>query len=159
MCCSTPRRARSVSASLTWQIGFSRIVGSSAVVGHIAACLRPPSHKLRAQVADVLSALCILAQRDGHAIVVAALSDLRLGPTERFRFEWLIRSLAPADDEGASFAESEEDEAALWEYRTSAMSLLNALTNSPDDLEERVVLRDELARRGLNEALTVRSSR
>lgn len=103
----------------------------------------------------MLAALCILSQRDGHAVVVSVLSDLRISPTERFRFEWLIRSLAPADDEPGALAESEEDEAALWEYRTSAMSLLNALTNSPDDLEERVVLRDELARRGLNEALTV----
>lgn len=35
------------------------------------------------------------------------------------------------------------------------MSLVNAITNSPDDLEERMMLREEFTRRGLNEAMAV----
>lgn len=52
-------------------------------------------------------------------------------------------------------AEREEDEAGLWEYRTAAMSLVNSIANSPNDLEQRMVLREEFARRGLNEAMAV----
>jgi hypothetical protein len=115
------------------------------------------SNKLRTQVADVLAALCVLSLRDGHGIVLAALSDLRVATEERFRFESLVKSIQPQDMQDEDIVESEEqDEAGVWEYRTAAMSLINAIVNSPDDLEERVALRDEFARRGLNEALAVR---
>jgi hypothetical protein len=70
------------------------------------------------------------------------------------------------DDETASivstpFAEADEldheaEEGDVWEYRTAAMALVNALVNSPDDLDERLALREEFARRGLNEVMTVR---
>ena len=35
------------------------------------------------------------------------------------------------------------------------MTLINALTNCPEYLEERILLREELGRRGLNEAIVV----
>lgn len=42
-----------------------------------------------------------------------------------------------------------------WEARTSAMTLVNALTTCPESLEERIQLREELGRRGLNEIIVV----
>ena len=37
------------------------------------------------------------------------------------------------------------------------MTLVNAITNCPEELEERVRLREELGRRGLNEVIVVRT--
>ena len=37
------------------------------------------------------------------------------------------------------------------------MALINSLSALPDDVEERMALRDEFTRRGLNEIMTVRS--
>ena len=38
------------------------------------------------------------------------------------------------------------------------MALVNAMTNFPDSLEDRILLREELTRRGLNEAIVVRNN-
>lgn len=95
---------------------------------------------------------------EGHKIVLAAMSDYRVAFEESFRFESLISSLrlpdngGPSDDESAS-VNTEED--GIWEARTASMALVNALTNCPESLEERVLLRDEFGRRGLNEAVVV----
>lgn len=47
------------------------------------------------------------------------------------------------------------DEEGVWEARTASMALVNAITNFPDSLEDRILLREELTRRGLNEVLVV----
>lgn len=134
------------------------------LVTYIAYSLRTPSYKLRSQVADVLAALCVLSLADGHRLVCAALADLRVATGERFRFSFLVDSLKLHDarTEGDAYNAAldaqtgdDTDEAALWEYRTSAMVLINAITNSPEELEERLALRDEFARRGLHEVMVV----
>lgn len=68
-------------------------------------------------------------------------------------------SSGPNDEskEVISMEQNAGDEAAVWEYRTSVMVLVNALTNSPEDVEERLALREEFSRRGLNEAMVVSS--
>lgn len=102
---------------------------------------------------------------EGHRLVLSAFSDARIAYNENFRFEFLVDSIRLQEhraEEGESDAgideeeaEREEDEAGLWEYRTAAMSLVNSIANSPNDLEQRMVLREEFARRGLNEAMAV----
>lgn len=89
------------------------------------------------------------------------MSDYRVAYEEAFRFEGLIACLRPLDFGG----ESEEDvagfgneEEGVWDARTASMALINALTNCPESLEDRIVLREELGRRGLNEVIVVRSS-
>lgn len=106
-------------------------------------------------VAIVLAALCVLSLEDGHRVVLAALSDFRVAH-EKFRFEYLVNSISVKDAPSESGGVEDEDEVGLWEYRSAVMSLINAITNSPEDLEERMTLRDEFARRGLNEAMAVR---
>lgn len=138
------------------QIGFERVLECSDLITFIAYSLFTSSNKLRSQVADILAALCVLSLRDGHRVVLTALSDFRVAHEERFRFEYLIESIKLRDMQAEDTeVEQDEDELGLWEYRTAAMSLINAIANSPGDLEERMALRDELTRRGLNEALTV----
>jgi diaphanous 1 len=49
----------------------------------------------------------------------------------------------------------EDGKDGIWEARTSAMTLVNAITNCPELLEERIMLREEFGRRGLNEVIVV----
>lgn len=89
------------------------------------------------------------------------MSDYRVEYDEKFRFQELIGSLrlpdalAAVEDPGDDQAYGLEEEGA-WEARTASMAFVNALTNFPDSLEERILLREEFTRRGLNEVLVVR---
>jgi diaphanous 1 len=109
-------------------------------------------------VSDLLAAICILAIPEGHNMVMAAMSDYRIVFEESFRFEEVITSLRlpeadPNDFTGSGTPPSEDDGA--WDARTSSMVLINALTNGPESLEERILLREEFSRRGLNEVIVV----
>ncbi len=141
------------------QPGFNAVLASSTIITHIAYSLHHPSYKLRALVSDLLAAICILAIPEGHNMVMAAMSDYRIVFEESFRFEEVISSLRrlpeadPNDFTGGGTHPSEDDGA--WDARTSSMVLINALTNGPESLEERILLREEFSRRGLNEVIVV----
>lgn len=109
------------------------------------------SAKLQTQAADILATLCMQSQ-EGHRAVLLAVSDLRATPNEQYRFQILLDALRPPED-GALH---NTDDFGVWDFKTSLMSLINALTNGPEDLEERIMLREEFARRGLHEVMTVR---
>lgn len=146
--------------------GFEAVLGRPLLVVHLGHTLLTPSHRLRCQVADVLAALCVLSA-EGQRLVLAALAELKVATDARFRFDFLIDGLR-VDDEGGRGSPSGGGEDTLddmaddpsswdsstrWEYRTAIMILLNAVVNSPEELDERVALRDELARRGLSEVI------
>ena len=88
---------------------------------------------------------------------MAAMSDYRIVFEESFRFEELMSSLrlpeVDPDDFTGTTHPSEDD--GVWGARTSSMVLINALTNGPESLEERILLREEFSRRGLNEIIVV----
>jgi len=91
-------------------------------------------------------------------MVMAAMSDYRVVFEESFRFEELISFLRlpeadPNDFTGSTTPPPEDD--SNWDARTSSMVLINALTNGPESLEERILLREEFSRRGLNEVIVV----
>lgn len=95
---------------------------------------------------------------EGHRAVLAALSEYRIAYNELFRFQSLVSALKIPDSVEFTVPEvtfSMEEEG-VWEARTAFMALINALTNCPHTLEERIVLRDEFSRRGLNEVVAVR---
>ena len=73
------------------------------------------------------------------------MSDYRVEFEEAFRFQELIASMRlpdMMDEEQQSASEggygNEED--GVWEARTATMAFINALTNCPDSLEERIML-------------------
>jgi len=140
------------------QPGFNAVLDSPTTITHIAYSLHHASSKLRALVSDLLAAICVLAIPEGHKMVMAAMSDYRIVFDEAFRFEELIASLRlpefDADDFMGSVDHPSEDDGA-WEARTASMVLINALTNGPESLEERILLREEFSRRGLNEVIVV----
>lgn len=106
-----------------------------------------------------MAAICIISTTEGHKAVLAAMSDYRVAFDESFRFETLIASLRLPDptgdmesDDGFEFGNEEEG---IWEARTMSMALVNALMNCPEALEDRILLREEFGRRGLNEVVVV----
>ncbi|CAG8488039.1 19036_t:CDS:10 [Gigaspora margarita] len=121
--------------------GFAQVLKYPSLINGIVFCLHTPNNKLRTQVADVLAALCVLSL-EGHKLVLDAFSDFRYIHEEKFRFQYLIETLTSN--------EIEEDSTSL-EYKTACLSLVNAIVNSPDELEERMLLREEFQRRGLKE--------
>ncbi|KAF9438927.1 hypothetical protein BGZ76_002926 [Entomortierella beljakovae] len=126
--------------------GFNQVLRSPSLVAHISYCLYTTNSKLRTKVAEVLAALCVMSP-ESHRLVLIALSDFRVAHEERYRFEYLVQTLAaPISDDidGSDYSESFE-----WEYKTACLSLMNALANSPASLDDRISLRNELRRRGL----------
>lgn len=130
------------------------------VITHISYSLYASSIKVQTLASELLAAICFLSVNEGHKSVLAAMSDFRVAFDESFRFESLIATLrlpelaasdTESDGEG-SYGLGYEREG-VWEARTSAMTLINALTNCPESLEERILLREELGRRGLNETI------
>lgn len=117
------------------------------LIDSLAISLHTPNLKLRLQIIDLLSALCVLSADEGQPLVLDALSESALLTDESYRFEWLIRSLIPTPGEDA--------EGVIWEWRTGALGFINSLVGASDLLEERSDLRGELRRRGLNEVLEV----
>jgi hypothetical protein len=87
---------------------------------------------------------------DGHKAVLSAMSDYRIAYDELFRFEMLIASLRLPDTSNDS-----ANEEGVWDTRTASMALVNALTNCSESLEDRMLLREEFGRRGLNEIIVV----
>ncbi|KAI8360387.1 hypothetical protein B0O80DRAFT_203131 [Mortierella sp. GBAus27b] len=127
--------------------GFNQVLRSPSLVAHISYCLYTTNSKLRTKVAEVLAALCVMAP-ESHRLVLMALSDFRVAHEERFRFEYLVQTLAvPVSEEG----EGADPDGFEWEYKTACLSLMNALANSPASLDDRISLRNELRRRGLEE--------
>ena len=142
------------------QPGFKHGLSDTTLITHLAYSLHGSSPKLRSLTSDVLAAICYVSPTVGHKAVLSALSDYRVEYGEKFRFEELIGSLRPPDlslDDAQTDSQGyNNDEEGAWEARTASMALVNAITNFPDSLEERILLREEFTRRGLNEVLVVR---
>ncbi len=97
-------------------------------------------------MADVLAAICVMSPK-GHELVLSAFSDFRQIHEEKFRFQYLLEALKGKKEE--------EESSTLMEYKTACLRLINAIVNSPEEVEERMLLRDEFHRRGLSELFAV----
>ena len=141
------------------QPGFDGVLSSSTIITHIAYSLQTSSMRLRTLASELLAAISVLSVAQGHKTVLAAMSDYQVAYEETFRFESLIASLQLPDNDVEGVSEDENGsrngEKGAWEARTASMALVNALTNCPESLEERILLRDEFGRRGLNEVIVV----
>ncbi|KAI0028371.1 hypothetical protein K488DRAFT_89818, partial [Vararia minispora EC-137] len=139
---------KSVRVLLNTEPGFDAALAQPALLTHTTYALHNSPPKLRALVCDVLAGVAVLSQPHGHRAVLSALSDFRVAFDEPFRFEGIVAALRAPDGEAA-----EEDAAEEWEARTAGMMLVNALAGGPEALEERVMMREEFGRRGLNEVI------
>jgi hypothetical protein len=142
-----------------FQAGFDSVLSSPTIITHIAYSFHGASLKTRTLAAELLAAICVLSLNQGHKAVMAALSDYRVVYDELYRFDSLVAALRISDQNNnpAVTNASLHDEDGIWEARTAFMVLVNALTNSPESLEDRILLREEFGRRGLNEVIVVRN--
>ncbi|KAJ3492688.1 hypothetical protein NLJ89_g11182 [Agrocybe chaxingu] len=144
---------------LNTEAGFNTVVVSPTVITHISYALHASSLKVHTLASELLAAICILSVTDGHKAVLGALSDFRVAYDENFRFETLLSPLrlpeftidGDVDNDNAIGFRNEED--GIWEVRIATMALINAITNCPENLEDRMLLREEFSRRGLNELI------
>lgn len=118
--------------------------------------LHTESLKLKALTCELLAAICLLSIRQGYRLVLSSFSDYRTEFEESFRFEELVTALR-SDDQYDNNDESAMNDVkeGIWEARAAALTLINALTTCPESLEERIQLREEFSRRGLNEIIVV----
>ncbi|KIK96072.1 hypothetical protein PAXRUDRAFT_32637 [Paxillus rubicundulus Ve08.2h10] len=148
---------RSLRVLLNTESGFGAVLLSPTIITHIAYSIYGTSLKMRILAAELLAAICMVSFDEGHRAVLAALSEFRSTYNELFRFQSLVASLKLPDAQTAELAAPEltlpAEEEGTWEVRTAFMALINALTNCPNSLEQRIVLRDEFSRRGLNEVI------
>lgn len=128
------------------QIGLSYVLDRQGLITSTAYSLCLPTLKLRCLAADMMGAICLISS-SGHQQVLDGLSDTKGVLGENHRFEWLVLSLLAYDPI------AEEDESSVWEWRKSALGLINALAGNGDDVESRCEIRGELRRRGLDHAL------
>jgi hypothetical protein len=102
---------------------------------------------------EILSFLC--TQPNAYDIVLNVLSEVK---GEQYRFERLIQSLyhiiSPTKAPFSS-ANSLDDETILYDCATAALSLFNAIVQTPKSMDRRNSLRKELERRGLDDFLKV----
>ncbi|KAL5507835.1 hypothetical protein ACEPAH_5453 [Sanghuangporus vaninii] len=141
---------------LNTEPGFNQVLASPTLITHVTYTLHTESIKLKTLTCELLAAICILSVTRGHRLVLAAFSDYRIAYEEAFRFEELIESLrisSEDEDSDACEGSGKKDEEGAWEARTAAMTLVNAITTCPESLEERIQLREEFSRRGLNEII------
>jgi hypothetical protein len=133
---------RCLRALLNTEPGFEEVLKSSSIIKYLTFSLNTNNHKLRNIVAEVLSAVCVLSPK-GHQEVLESLTEFKFQFNEAYRFEYLLNSLrAEVSDEGISAMSA-------YEYKTTCLILVNALVNSPDELDDRMLLRDEFKKRGL----------
>ena len=138
---------------LNTEPGFVTVLSSQMVISKIAFCLHTANDKLRSTVAEVLAALCIISGELGQKMVLTAMTDFKGFYNERSRFEYLVGSLITTDPLASTveggFSDARNPLVA-FEYKTTAMSLLNAIVSTCESLEKRIQLREELCRRGLD---------
>ena len=141
-----------------YKAGFDSVLSSPTIITHIVYSIYGASLKSRTLTAELLAAICVLSPNRGHKAIMAALSEYRIAYDELYRFESLVAALRIPDgqnnDPPTIDTSSVEDEG-IWEARTAFMALVNALTNCPESLEDRILLREEFGRRGLNEVIVV----
>lgn len=151
--CLYTRRLSLASRAYKVQSGFSAVVNTPQIIYDLIIALHTPNLRLRVQIADLLSALCVLSAEEGRRLLLDGFSEAALHIKHANRFEWLIRGLIPSAETESDVDVNDE----VWEWRTEVLILFNALAGASALLEERCDLRGELHRRGLNEILGVSS--
>ena len=137
------------------QSGFRRVLSTPALIVHIAYALHVNTSRVQTLTAEVLAAICVLSLTEGHRLVLAAMSDYKVEFEETFRFEQLVSTLRLSSAQ--EFGSGKREDEGAWDARAATMAFINSLINCPESLEERMVLRDEFTRRGLDEVVTVRA--
>jgi len=130
---------RAFSKIMNNKTGLDLVMHTPNAVNTLAISLisRELSNDLKLEVIKLLTVICLVPP-DGHRIVMTAMSNFKNTQKEKARFETVLRLLESVDS---------------FDHKVAFMTFVNALTNSPDDTDLRMSLRQELTNLGFKEIL------
>jgi hypothetical protein len=134
---------------LNTEPGFVAVLTSQMIVSKIALCLHSANDRIRTTVAEILAAIIVLSGDHGHKMVLVAMQDFKAFYNEQAKFEYLVKTIISDEHAGGIRFSDGTNPLTAFDYKTTAMSLVNAIVTAPDDLDVRMQLREELGRRGL----------
>jgi len=120
---------------LNSKFGIEKAITTPNSMNKLILCMDTGKVDTRSSVFEILTAVCIISEK-GYQLVLEAMTHFKQSRKEKFRFTFLVDSMKKlADDK---------------EYLTTCLALINGLVNSSDEIDERVQLRTEFSRLGLD---------
>ena len=120
------------------QVGLDAVLKTDLGLRKLALCLSSENIHTRTTILGLLAAVCLCFDTDGHRQVLEAMSHFKLVKRETTRFEQLIFELKNSEN---------------LDYITNALTFINAIVNSPGDIDVRTFLREEFVRLGFGDIL------
>lgn len=120
------------------QQGLDSVLNTAYAMRKLSLCIDSANPSVQHTVLTLLAAVCLCFDTDGHKQVLEAMTHFKLVKREEARFQTLVDQLKNSDDAS---------------YQTAALTFINAIVNSPADIDVRTFLRAEFARLGLPEIL------
>lgn len=116
--------------------GLQGTINTEGGVKKLALCI-DMAENMRIKVVQLLTVVCLVPP-DGHRLTVEGLTSYKAIKKEKRRFETIIKYLSEAKN-------SKE--------KTIYLSFINALINSPTDIDVRIAIREEFVNLGLVDIL------
>eukprot|EP01091_Cochliopodium_minus_P020764 TRINITY_DN917_c0_g1_i2.p1 TRINITY_DN917_c0_g1~~TRINITY_DN917_c0_g1_i2.p1 ORF type:complete len:1058 (+),score=441.26 TRINITY_DN917_c0_g1_i2:17-3190(+) len=120
------------------QVGLDAVLKTDSGLRKMALCLSSENIHTRITILGLLAAVCLCFDTDGHKQVLEAMSHLKLVKRENSRFETIVQELQKSEN---------------IDYITNSLTFINAIVNSPADIDVRTFLREEFVRLGFQDIL------
>jgi len=126
---------------LKHKIGRDTVISNQIVLNELALNSYSSIPEVKKTVYDIFSFLCA-SEPSNYPIVLTALDNVSFKMKEKLRFEHIVSALR------------HETKA---ETKTSALTLINCIINTPENLFDRIAARNEFIRLGIEEILSSES--
>ncbi|XP_076340531.1 inverted formin-2-like isoform X2 [Tachypleus tridentatus] len=113
--------------------GLDYIVDHSEYTRKLARALNTKNTLVKKQVFELLSAVCVYAEK-GHILAIDALENYKVLMNQRYRFSLLLNELKEAE---------------VLPYTATILAFINCIVASAEDFHERVRIRNEFIGLGL----------
>ena len=120
------------------QVGLDAVLKSNLGLRKMSMCLASENIHTRITILGLLAAVCLCFDTDGHKQVLESMTHLKTVKRETARFESIVNELKNSDN---------------LDYNTNALTFINAIVNSPADIDVRTFLREEFVRLGFGDIL------
>eukprot|EP01132_Coremiostelium_polycephalum_P005576 gene5576-6942_t len=120
---------------LNTKYGIEKAITTPNSMNKLILCMDTPKVDTRSSVFEILTAVSLVSE-SGYRLVMESLQYFKQVRKEKFRFTFLVESMTQMSDDR--------------EYVTTCLALINSIVNSPEEIDERVQLRTEFSRLGLD---------
>nr|CAG8487251.1 8803_t:CDS:10 [Entrophospora candida] len=125
-----------------YAIGRCEVLKSPSLILRTVFCLLvTPNNELCAQIAEILSVLCVWSL-NRHILVVDAFSDSRVINQEKYLFQYFMGTFKTKND-----VDGKEEDGTSIEYRVTRLNLTNVIVNKSEQIEERILLQEGFVRK------------